>query len=204
MCIRDRYWCNGTTADEINVSAVYGVTANEIRSSITWNNTGDPTDDYGHIYFTSKGGYCYALGFDRSTGKFNTADKWKRNIGYSTSTPVVYDGKVYVGQGGFGNNGELYCLNELNGSVVWTYTPNGGVQSSPVISTNSSTLYFTTNCDHGRVYCLYLNGTYKWHFETFENGTSGGYILQGVALSCLLYTSPSPRDRTRSRMPSSA
>ena len=26
----------------------------------------------------------------------------------------------------------------------------------------------------------------------------------GVITSCLLYTSPSPRDRTRSRMPSSA
>ncbi|MCD6213522.1 MAG: PQQ-binding-like beta-propeller repeat protein, partial [Candidatus Desulfofervidus sp.] len=171
------YWCNGTTADEINVSAVYGVDAKEIRSSITWNET------YERIYFTSKGGYCYALGFDKSTGEFNTSDKWYTYIGYSTSTPAVYNGKVYVGQGGFGNNGKLYCLDESYGSVVWTYTPNGGVQSSPVISTNSSTLYFTTNCDHGRVYCLYLNGTYKWHFETFENGTSGGYILQGVALS---------------------
>ena len=28
--------------------------------------------------------------------------------------------------------------------------------------------------------------------------------LMGGALICLLYTSPSPRDRTRSRMPSSA
>ena len=27
---------------------------------------------------------------------------------------------------------------------------------------------------------------------------------QGIARTCLLYTSPSPRDRTRSRMPSSA
>ena len=27
---------------------------------------------------------------------------------------------------------------------------------------------------------------------------------QAISLSCLLYTSPSPRDRTRSRMPSSA
>ncbi|MCW7078430.1 MAG: PQQ-binding-like beta-propeller repeat protein, partial [Canidatus Methanoxibalbensis ujae] len=177
------YWCNGTTADEINVSAVYGVDAKEIRSSITWNNTGDPTDDYGHIYFTSKGGYCYALGFNKSTGKFNTADRWCTDIGYSTSTPAVYNGKVYVGQGGFGNNGKLYCLDESDGSVEWTYTPNGGVQSSPVISTSSNTLYFTTNCDHGRVYCLYLNGTYKWHFETFENGTSRGYVLQGVAVS---------------------
>ena len=164
------YWCNGTTVDEINVFAVYGVTANEIRSSITWNET------YGRIYFTSKGGYCYALGFNKSTGKFNTADKWYTDIGYSTSTPVVYNGKVYVGQGGFGNNGKLYCLDESDGGVEWTYTPSGGVQSSPVISTSSNTLYFTTNCENGRVYCLYLNGTYKWHFETFENGTSGGYL----------------------------
>ena len=36
-----------------------------------------------------------------------------------------------------------------------------------------------------------------------------GYIRKdgevvGIAIACLLYTSPSPRDRTRSRMPSSA
>ena len=30
------------------------------------------------------------------------------------------------------------------------------------------------------------------------------YYANGVYNSCLLYTSPSPRDRTRSRMPSSA
>ena len=29
-------------------------------------------------------------------------------------------------------------------------------------------------------------------------------VLSGVYKNCLLYTSPSPRDRTRSRMPSSA
>ena len=29
-------------------------------------------------------------------------------------------------------------------------------------------------------------------------------IINGSAIGCLLYTSPSPRDRTRSRMPSSA
>ena len=32
----------------------------------------------------------------------------------------------------------------------------------------------------------------------------GKYIAYGISKSCLLYTSPSPRDRTRSRMPSSA
>ena len=32
----------------------------------------------------------------------------------------------------------------------------------------------------------------------------GAAILLGLLSLCLLYTSPSPRDRTRSRMPSSA
>ena len=38
------------------------------------------------------------------------------------------------------------------------------------------------------------------------NGTSGAgpHVAGALALICLLYTSPSPRDRTRSRMPSSA
>jgi len=34
---------------------------------------------------------------------------------------------------------------------------------------------------------------------------SGDVIeIEGKSIACLLYTSPSPRDRTRSRMPSSA
>ena len=35
-----------------------------------------------------------------------------------------------------------------------------------------------------------------------ESGIPAGYTWQDM--NCLLYTSPSPRDRTRSRMPSSA
>ena len=39
----------------------------------------------------------------------------------------------------------------------------------------------------------------------FKDEMGGKYILEFVGLrACLLYTSPSPRDRTRSRMPSSA
>ena len=32
----------------------------------------------------------------------------------------------------------------------------------------------------------------------------GSFLLYASTMACLLYTSPSPRDRTRSRMPSSA
>ena len=39
----------------------------------------------------------------------------------------------------------------------------------------------------------------------FENSIFGrAAVPSGASTGCLLYTSPSPRDRTRSRMPSSA
>ena len=37
-----------------------------------------------------------------------------------------------------------------------------------------------------------------------EDGTYGYCVVDTITIGCLLYTSPSPRDRTRSRMPSSA
>ena len=49
---------------------------------------------------------------------------------------------------------------------------------------------------------------YKYHEEEIlkdiEEYVSGTYQGHYTGNSCLLYTSPSPRDRTRSRMPSSA
>ena len=44
------------------------------------------------------------------------------------------------------------------------------------------------------------------YYEAFEAKSQGEPSARGAEelLSCLLYTSPSPRDRTRSRMPSSA
>ena len=53
----------------------------------------------------------------------------------------------------------------------------------------------------------------KWHLDgtltlrrSCQHGICGSDALRinGVNKLCLLYTSPSPRDRTRSRMPSSA
>ena len=41
-------------------------------------------------------------------------------------------------------------------------------------------------------------------FKTNNAGGILGGISTGQPIICLLYTSPSPRDRTRSRMPSSA
>ena len=39
---------------------------------------------------------------------------------------------------------------------------------------------------------------------TTAESCTGGWIGEVVTMICLLYTSPSPRDRQKSRMPSSA
>ena len=58
----------------------------------------------------------------------------------------------------------------------------------------------------------------KWHYSTNVNGLRiahvfglyydgnliGAMIYGPLAMACLLYTSPSPRDKRQSRMPSSA
>ena len=50
-------------------------------------------------------------------------------------------------------------------------------------------------------YDIWTNFAYKGDDNPTHNH---GGLLSGVIYYCLLYTSPSPRDRTRSRMPSSA
>ena len=52
---------------------------------------------------------------------------------------------------------------------------------------------------------LCFHGPEDWHIQSFRTGMAH-YVLPvpGEFYVCLLYTSPSPRDRTRSRMPSSA
>ena len=57
------------------------------------------------------------------------------------------------------------------------------------------------------IYNYTLSG-YIYNTVLIIIGTSIGTLIIGVGsawlVTCLLYTSPSPRDRTRSRMPSSA
>ena len=48
---------------------------------------------------------------------------------------------------------------------------------------------------------LKITGNINWGWG---NGELEYYHNDNVDIACLLYTSPSPRDRTRSRMPSSA
>jgi|LGVE01.1.fsa_nt_gb outer membrane protein assembly factor BamB len=180
------YWCNGTTKDELDIGS------SRIRSSIVWN---ESDSNYGHIFFTNRSsGYVTRIGFNNSTGgsyegHFNTSDRWSHSIGYTTSTPVVYNGKVYVGQGGFGGSGRLYCLYESNGSEAWNRNAYGGVQSSPALSIQNGDpyIYFTTNRASGQVWCVDKDNNIPQTEDDMDawpkTPSNPSYTLQGVAIS---------------------
>ena len=156
------------------------VTDERIKSSIVWNEV------YSRIYFTSTGGYAFALGFNSQTGHFIPDDHWNTSIGYSTSTPSVYDGRLYVGCGSFGSTGKVYCLSESDGSQVWVTNDLGGVQSSPALSVvdGSKFIYFTVNDANGSAYCIEdIGNTYDITWEWNPPYPDDQYIMQGIAIS---------------------
>ena len=60
----------------------------------------------------------------------------------------------------------------------------------------SPTAFLVDNCNY-----IYVSG-WGGSVNQFYNPATG--TVDDMPITCLLYTSPSPRDRTRSRMPSSA
>jgi outer membrane protein assembly factor BamB len=167
----------GELADDLNVSDTFDVNSEEIRSSIVYD------ENENSIFFSSQGGYAYSLGFNKTTGKFEPSKKWNTYVEFSTSTPAIYDGRLYVGAGTFSTGGKVYCLSEANGSVIWAYATNGGVQSSPTISVidGNPYVYFTSNCANGTAYCLDGSGKLLWSFTPPESKAQ--YLLCGVAIS---------------------
>ena len=93
------------------------------------------------------------------------------------------------------------------GTVVETVTTAGGCDS--VITYNVSELAAITNTVDTTV-CF--GDTYDTpQGTTMDPGAGGGFVTLAETVttaagcdSCLLYTSPSPRDKRQSRMPSSA
>ena len=165
----------GSLVDELDLKDLKS-DAGRIRASVACQN--------GYVYTTSESGwdkgYIWKVGFDPDTGEF-LDQSWSVPIGFSTSTPVVYEGKVYVGQGEHGCPGSLVCLDDASGEIAWSYPVEMGVKSSPALSIqkDGAYIYFTIARTDGLVYCLRHDGTLAWEWDPPDEG----YILQGVAIS---------------------
>src|SRR5664280_3491369 len=88
------------------------------------------------------------------------------------------------------------------------------------ISRDIERLWNVHNLITWRITVLHSNGVQKWFYCTSDllfllgysiileiseiRAPNIGFDISIMRILCLLYTSPSPRDRTRSRMPSSA
>lgn len=168
----------GALADEEDLKTVEPGAGN-IRSAVSYD------AGTGRVYLTDQGGWCWAYTFEPATGALTY--QWHTAIGWSTSTPAVHNGRVYVGSGNFGSAGSLHCLYESDGVSDWAFTPpnGGGIESSPAVSTqgDSAHIYFTSNCTDGAVYCVDEAGNQVWEYVSEEAGGSAGYVLQGTAVA---------------------
>ena len=129
-----------------------------------------------------------------------------------TLTPNT-DGGVFTGTGvvdnGLGTGGTFSSTTPGIFQVDYTITtPNGCTnvcsQNIAVLPIVDATIVDVTVCDDGSVDLLELFGPTTTAGGTFSfvGAPPAGAMIVGS--TCLLYTSPSPRDKRQSRMPSSA
>ena len=174
----------GDLSDILNLSdgSRIGFAASDpgrIRASVSYKD--------GSVYttseFSAKRGYAWKVGFDEEDGTFENLG-WSSSVGFSTSTPAVYDGRVYLGVGEHGYPGALTCLDDSTGDLIWSYPVEAGVKSSPVISAagESPRIVFTAARVNGSIYCIEDGGSEPrllWRFDPQDDG----YILAGAAVS---------------------
>ncbi len=87
-------------------------------------------------------------------------------------SPVVADGKVYVGS----DDWNLYCLDADDGSKIWSYKTYDDVKSTPAVANGK--VYFGSN--DGGVFCLdAYDGSKIWSYNTGFEFSSSPKVYDG-------------------------
>ena len=140
-----------------------------------------------NVAISSNGQYiavaCYD-GYLYLFEKDNPIPLWSSNLGESVQSVAITPDGQYIVAGTTRDANLVYLFEKNSSTPLWSYN-TGGIVMSLAISSDGQ--YFAAGIGRDG-YCVYL----------FEKNSST------PLWSCLLYTSPSPRDRQRSRMPSSA
>ncbi|MBR2780130.1 MAG: PQQ-binding-like beta-propeller repeat protein, partial [Eubacteriaceae bacterium] len=132
MCF-DRH--TGETVSSITLSGM-----GDQRSSIAYDK------DSGRVFFTTKNGYLASAMVDTQTGALTDLRSHAFPGSQSTSTPVVYKGRVYLGIGaGIGAAGQFVCADAETLEPIYTVDLLGYPQCSMLLSTayeEKGELYF--------------------------------------------------------------
>ena len=119
-----------------------------------------PVKEGEYIYLTTKAGYIYKIQVNED-GTFGEVKSYQGTT-LGTTSPVVYNGRVYVGLGGMGTGGSVIVLNSEDMTSIYTVDLPGPTQSSPVLTTAYASeanhqkvyVYFTLNNANGTIMCL--------------------------------------------------
>lgn len=156
----------------------------DIRSSIAQYN--------GRFYFTSKGGYFYSVAmsgrsFDRDSLKAIRLENGGSGVPMSTCTPVVNNGRAYIGVSGAsqfspysGHN--ITVIDLTSWAIAYTVPTMGYPQTSGLLSTGygdgSVYVYFFDNYTPGQLRLLKDKpGQLTAELVTAENGQNVAYSL---------------------------
>jgi outer membrane protein assembly factor BamB len=135
----------------------------------------------GTLYLGSNDGYIYAL---NPTNPTNNHVIWKKQLidiaeypitsQLYTTPAIALDGTIYIGS----NEGYLYALNPVDGTIKWSYYAGHPLQSSPTIDNTSNTIYF------GAGYSVYAIGDagYKGYLKWLTPFDTSGNVYSSPAL----------------------
>lgn len=152
------------TTTQITYDPPYGVLALDAASGaqIWFHSTrasvaASPLVSGADVIAPAKDGFVYAL--DGKTGSV----VWQANVSAGVSSPALVGPEVLVGGGSFGRGGRVTALDATTGSALWTFVPNGPVQSS--LSTADGMVFFSTNVANGTVYAVDVkSGNSVWSY----------------------------------------
>lgn len=122
----------------------------------------------GYCIFGSSDYYVYCLDTsieprDPISPTFTPRPYWKILTGSQVlSSPLAYNQIVYIGS----NDQNLYAINQINGSIKWTFHTNGLIKSSPVAYGKS---IFIGSYDKNLYAVDSATGTVKWTTSTNGN-----------------------------------
>lgn len=175
------YSLNKSTGEQIDSLDTVG----DIRSGIS--------ESSGNLFFVSKAGYLYSVGVS-SNGTFNKSTLKKLALGgSSTSTPLIYGGKVYVGvQGSKISSGYVKVVDEKTLTVIYSAEAKGYPQSNFLLSnayeneTGKVYIYFTYNAPPGGM-CALVDSAGQTQARLFDvcipDSSQSGYCISPVVAS---------------------